>query len=118
MFDLGEVGSNFSAECIGVVKTTDGSKPLDNLALRCEEDSVARKSGYKFTGSCVETDGDGDKLYLVYEGPEDGPVTVLGGTGKFKGIKGAGHWRVTDAPGNTAALFVFTLEYGFDWTIE
>src|SRR3954469_21170294 len=75
--DLGEVGSDSSAECIGVVKTADGSKPLDNLAIRCLEGSVARKAGYKFTGSCVETDGDGDKLYLTYEGPEDGPVAVL-----------------------------------------
>ena len=113
--DLGEVGSDSAADCTGIVKTTDGSKPLDNLSLRCLEASVARKAGYKFTGSCVETDGDGDKLYLTYEGPEDGPLTVLGGTGKFKGIQGAGHWRVTDAPGNTANLFAFTLDYQFDW---
>jgi hypothetical protein len=116
--DLGEVGSNFSAECTGIVKTTDGSKALDNLSLRCEEDSVARKTGYKFTGACVETDNDGDKLYLTYEGPEDGPVAVLGGTGKFKGIQGAGRWRVADAPGNTDKLFAFTLEYDFSWTFE
>jgi len=116
--DLGEVGSDTSAECAGIVKATDGSKPLDNLELRCLEGSVARKAGYKFTGSCVETDGDGDKLFLTYEGPEDGPVAVLGGTGKYKGIKGAGHWRVTDAPGNTATLFAFTLEYDFDWRFE
>jgi hypothetical protein len=113
--DLGEVGSDTAADCTGVVKTTDGSKPFDNLALHCLEGSVARKAGYKFTGSCVETDGDGDKLYLTYEGPEDGPVSVLGGSGKYKGIKGEGRWRVTDAPGNTATLFAFTLDYGFDW---
>ena len=116
--DLGEVGSDSSADCTGIVRTEDGSKPLDNLALHCLEGSVARKSGYKFTGSCVETDGDGDKLFLTYEGPESGPVAVLGGTGKFKGIAGKGQWRVTDAPGNTATLFAFTLDYGFDWTIE
>jgi hypothetical protein len=115
--DLGEVGSDTSADCTGIVKTVDGSKPLDNLALHCLEGSVARKAGYKFTGSCVETDGDGDKLFLTYEGPEDGPVAVLGGAGKFKGIKGQGRWRVTDAPGNTASLFAFTLDYDFDWTL-
>ncbi len=116
--DLGEVGSDSAAECTGIVKAADGPKPFDNLALRCLEGSTARKAGYKFTGSCVETDGDGDKLYLSYEGPEDGPLTVLGGTGKFKGIKGAGHWRVTDAPGNTATLFAFTLDYEFEWKME
>ena len=116
--DLGEVGSNTSAECTGVVKTSDGSKLLDNLAIRCFEESVARKSGYKFTGNCVETDADGDKLYVVYEGPESGPLDVLGGSGKFKGLTGKGQWRVTDAPGNTATLFTFTLEYDFTWKIE
>jgi hypothetical protein len=116
--DLGEFGSNSSALCTGIVKTRDGSTPLDNLALRCLEESVARKAGYKFTGTCVETDSDGDKLYLTYEGPESGPIEAIGGTGKFKGIKGKGQWRVTDAPGNTASLFAFTLDYEFDWTFE
>ena len=115
--DLGEVGSNTSADCTGIVKTRDGSKTLDNLALHCLEESDARKAGYKFTGTCVEADSDGDKLYLTYEGPESGPIEVLGGTGKYKGIKGKGQWRVTDAPGNTASLFAFTLDYEFDWTL-
>jgi hypothetical protein len=116
--DLGEVGSDSAADCTGIVRTTDGSKPLDNLALHCLEESVARKAGYKFTGSCVETDGAGDKIYLTYEGPESGPVEVLGGTGKFKGVKGTGKWTVTDAPGNNATLFAFTFDYEFSWTFE
>ena len=116
--DLGAAGSNSSADCTGIVRTPDRAQPLDNLALHCLEESVARKDGYKFTGSCVETDADGDKLYLTYEGPESGPVEVLGGTGKFKGIKGKGQWRVADAPGNTASLFAFTLDYDFTWSLE
>ena len=116
--DLGDVGSDSSADCTGIVKTTDGANLFDNLSLHCLEESVARKEGYKFTGSCVEADADGDKLYMVYEGPESGPVQVLGGTGKYKGVKGKGQWRVTDAPGNTASLFAFTLDYEFNWTAE
>jgi hypothetical protein len=116
--DLGDVGSDTAALCTGIVKTRDGAKLLDNLALTCLEESTARKAGYKFTGTCVETDIDGDKLYLTYEGPESGPIDALGGTGKFKGIKGKGQWRVTDAPGNTASVFAFTLDYEFDWSFE
>jgi hypothetical protein len=116
--DLGPVGSNTSADCTGIVRTPDRAQPFDNLALHCLEESRARKEGYKFTGSCVETDGEGDKLFLSYEGPESGPVEVLGGTGKYKGITGKGQWRVADAPGNTASLFAFTLDYDFAWTIE
>jgi hypothetical protein len=116
--DLGEVGSNSAADCTGIVRTRDGAAPLDNLTLHCLEESDARKSGYKFTGSCVETDADGDKLYLSYEGPESGPIRVLGGSGKYLHVKGDGQWSVIDAPGNTTSLFAFTFTYDLDLKVE
>ena len=116
--DMGPVGSNSSAECTGVVKTRDGSKLLDNLAIRCLEESRARPDGYAFTGTCIETDGDGDRLYMTYEGPEGGDIALLGGTGKYKDLTGKGTWSVADAPGNTANLFAFTLTYDVNWTTK
>ena len=116
--DMGPVGSNFSAECTGIVKTRDGSKLLDNLAIRCMEESKARPEGYAFTGTCIQTDGDGDKIFMIYEGPEGGAVTWIGGTGKYQGITGKGTWSVADAPGNTLQLFAFTLTYDATWEIK
>jgi hypothetical protein len=118
IIDMGPVGSNSSAECIGIVKTLDGSKLLDNLAIRCEEDAKARPEGYAFTGTCIQTDSDGDKIFMTYEGPETGTITLLGGTGKYKDITGKGTWSVVDAPGNTAQLFAFTLTYDASWTLK
>ncbi len=115
IIDMGPVGSNSSAECTGVVKTRDGSKLLDNLAIRCLEEAKARPEGYAFTGTCIETDGDGDKLYMTYEGPESGDIALLGGTGKYQDIAGKGTWTVADAPGNTSSLFAFTLTYDVSW---
>ena len=111
MVDMGPVGSNSSAECTGIVKTRDGSKLLDNLAIRCMEELQARPAGYAFTGACIQTDGDGDKIFMTYEGPEGGVIALLGGTGKYQGITGKGTWSVVDAPGNNAQLFAFTLSY-------
>ena len=113
--DMGPVGSNSSAECTGIVKTRDGSKLLDNLAIRCLEESKARKEGYAFTGTCIETDNDGDKIFLSYEGPESGDVAWLGGTGKYQDFAGKGTWSVVDAPGNSAQNFAFTLSYDVEW---
>jgi hypothetical protein len=113
--DMGPVGSNSSAECVGIVKTRDGSKLLDNLSIRCQEDAKARPEGYAFTGTCVQTDADGDKLFMTYEGPESGTIALIGGSGKYKDIAGAGTWSVTDAPGNNAQLFLFTLNYDVTW---
>ena len=116
--DMGPVGSNSSAECTGIVKTRDSSKLLDNLAIRCMEESKARPEGYAFTGTCIETDGDGDKIFMTYEGPESGDIALLGGTGKYKAITGKGTWSVADAPGNTAQLFAFTLTFNVSWTTK
>jgi hypothetical protein len=116
--DMGPVGSNSSAECVGIVKTRDGSKLLDNLAIRCQEDAKARPEGYAFTGTCIHTDADGDKLFMTYEGPESGTIALIGGSGKYDGITGSGTWSVTDAPGNTAQLFLFTLTYDVTWTTK
>jgi hypothetical protein len=116
--DMGSVGSNSSAECIGIVKTQDGSKLLDNLAIRCLEEAKARPEGYAFMGTCIQTDGDGDKIFMTYEGPESGTVEWIGGTGKYKDIAGSGTWTVADAPGNTSSLFAFTLTYDVAWTTK
>ena len=116
--DMGPVGSNSSAECTGIVKTRDGSKLLDNLAIRGLEESKARPEGYAFTGTCVQTDGDGDKIFMTYEGPESGDIALIGGTGKYQNIAGKGTWSVADAPGNNSQLFAFTLTYDVTWTTK
>ena len=114
--DMGPVGSNSSAECTGIVKTLDGSKVLDNLAIRCIEEAKARREGYAFSGTCIHTDGDGDKIFMTYEGPESGTIEWIGGTGKYQDILGKGTWSVVDAPGNNAQLFAFTFNYEVNWT--
>ena len=116
--DMGPVGSNSSADCTGIVKTRDGSKLLDNLAIRCMEESKARPEGYAFTGTCIQTDGDGDRIFMTYEGPESGTLEWIGGTGKYKDVAGSGTWSVADAPGNTSSLFAFTLTYDVSWTTK
>jgi hypothetical protein len=114
--DMGPVGSNSSAECTGIVKTGDGSKLLDNLAIRCIEESKVQRGAYAFTGACIQTDGDGDKIFMTYEGPETGTIEWIGGTGKYQDILGKGTWSVADAPGNSTQLFAFTFSYDVNWT--
>ena len=63
----------------------------------------------------MQTDSDGDKLYMTYEGPEAGTLQWLGGTGKYDGVSAKGTWSVADAPGNTAQLFAFTLTMDATW---
>jgi hypothetical protein len=118
VIDMGTVGSQSSADCVGIVRSKEAAKTFDNLAIHCLEESRARADGYKFVGTCAEIDADGDKIFMTYEGPESGPLSLIGGTGKYAGIEGSGIWAVTDAPGNTPTQFLFTLDYSVDWRLK
>jgi hypothetical protein len=114
--DMGPAGSEASTECNGIVKNLGSQKQPDNLAIRCLEDASARPEGYKYFGACVQTDGDGDKLFMTYDGSNGGQFKWIGGTGKYKDVAGSGKLGVVAAPGNTSSLFAYTLNYDVTWT--
>jgi hypothetical protein len=116
--DMDPQGSESFTECNGIVKNLDSQKLPDNLAIRCLEDTSARPQGYKYSGTCVQTDGDGDKLFMTYEGAKSGlgQIKWIGGTGKYKDVGGSGNLSVVVAPGSTSSLFAYTLNYDVIWT--
>jgi hypothetical protein len=114
--DMGPAGSESSTECNGIVKNLDSQKPPDNLAIHCLEATSARPDAYKYSGTCVQTDADGDKLFMTYEGSKSGQVKWIGGTGKYKDVAGSGNLGVVVAPGSSASLFAYTLNYDVTWT--
>ena len=113
--DMGEVGSQSVAECVGITKNNSDPKLFDNMSVRCLEDGEARVGAYKFNGWCAQTDTDGDKLFTSYTGPESGPVAYIGGTGKYKNISLDATWAVHDAPALPTGQFAFVMEYKFSW---
>jgi hypothetical protein len=114
--DMGPEGSESSTECNGIVKNLDSQKAPDNLAIRCLEDTSARPQEYKYSGTCVQTDGDGDKLFMTYDGLKGGQMKWIGGTGKYKDVGGSGTLSVVVAPGGASSLFAYTLNYDVTWT--
>ncbi len=113
--DMGNAGSESATECNGIVRNLDSQKQPDNLAIRCLEDTSARSDGYKYIGTCVQTDGDGDKLFMTYEGSNSGQFKWIGGTGKYKDVTGSGTLGVVVAPGGTSSLFSYTLNMDVTW---
>jgi hypothetical protein len=114
--DMGSAGSGSFTECNGIVKNLDSQKLPDNLAIHCLEATTDRPEGYKYSGSCVQTDHDGDKLYMTYEGAKGGQIKWVGGTGKYEGLTGSGSLSVEVAPKSAADLFAYTLNYSVSWT--
>ncbi len=114
--DMGPAGSASATECNGIVKNLDNQKLPDNLAIRCLEATSARPEAYKYSGTCVQTDSDGDKLFMTYEGSKSGQIKWIGGTGKYKDVDGSGNLGVVVAPGGSSSLFAYTLNYDVTWT--
>ena len=96
--DMGPVGSNSSAECTGIVKTLDGSKVLDNLAIRCIEDAKVRRDAYAYSGTCIQTDGDGDKIFMTFDGPKPSRSSGSVEQASTRTSLGKGTWTVVDTP--------------------
>ena len=114
--DLGAAGSESFTECNGIVKDLDGQKLFDNLLMRCVEDASARPPAYRYSGTCVQTDADGDKLFMTYDGTRTGAVKWIGGTGKFAKVTGSGTLSVVVAPSDGPGLFAYTLNVEGKWT--
>ena len=114
VIDMGESGSQTVTECVGITRNISDPGLFDNMSVRCLEDGEVRER-YKFNGWCAQTDGDGDKLFTSYTGPESGPVAYIGGTGKYKNISLEGTWVVHYAPPLPKDQFVFVMEYKIQW---
>jgi hypothetical protein len=114
--DMGPAGTESATECNGIVRNLDSQKAPDNLSIRCLEDTSVRPEAYKYYGTCVQTDGDGDKIFMTYEGAKNGQVKWIGGTGKYKDVNGWGTLGVVVAPSGAAGLFAYTLNFDVTWT--
>jgi uncharacterized protein YfaT (DUF1175 family) len=115
--DMGPSGSGSATDCNGIVRNLEGQKPPDNLAIHCLESTLARPEAYRFSGTCVQTDHDGDKLFMTYDGSNDAQVMKwVGGTGKYHDVSGSGKLSIVVAPKGTAGIFAYTLNYDVDWT--
>jgi hypothetical protein len=117
--DIGEAGSTFLTEASGVTKSVDGQKTFDNMVEHCLIQGETVGKIVKYTGSCLDTDADGDKFFHSFEGGEaSGKSTIIGGTGKYKGMTGELPYTTTAAPSAGAGQFSFSTEDKLNWEIK
>ena len=116
--DMGASGSEASTECNGVVRNLDPQKQPDNLSIHCLESTSNRPEAYRYWGTCVQTDSDGDKLFVTYDGVKTGQFKWIGGTGKYKDVTGSGALSVVVAPNGAPGLFAYTLNFDANWTTK
>lgn len=98
--NMGEMGSEWVAELVGITRNTEGKKFFDSMTVRCIYYFEAVTGSRKHSGACIETDRDGDKVFTTFEG-ETMTHTLIGGTGKYIGISGTAAYtsQVLSSPG-------------------
>lgn len=75
---------------IAVTRNVKGDAPFDRLDDVClGQDTFVDGKATRLFGTCVKTDKDGDKILVTF-GEDKGHWSIVGGTGKFKGITGTG----------------------------
>ena len=118
VIDMGAAGTEAATECSGVVRNLDPQKQPDNLAIHCLETTGARPERYSYVGTCVLTDGAGDKLFMSYNGQKNGEFKWIGGTGAYKDVEGSGSLSVVAAPHDAPGQFAYTLNLEANWTAK
>jgi hypothetical protein len=71
----------------GLLRSEKEGGPFDKTFMRCIGQGALIAGAYKNSGTCTETDKDGDKIFITFE---TGTFTFVSGTGKYKGITGGG----------------------------
>ncbi len=115
--DMGEIGSEALLELVGVTRNTDGQQFFDNMTVRCLFYREAVSGKVKGSGACIETDGDGDKVFTTFDA---GALvhTLIGGTGKYKGISGTAPYTVHRLPAPGEGLGAVSVDHKVTWQFK
>ena len=104
-----------TAKYFGVMKTVPSGGIIDLMSITCHGTVSTVGGPPVFNGHCVYVDKDGDKFASRIQGvPPNGKTEILGGSGKFTGIKGGSEYKVTlmpNVPGRISTCTEGLLKY-------
>ena len=113
--EMGDVGTGAMLQMTGVTRNTDGQKAFDNMSVRCllYRETLGGKA--QSGGTCVEIDAEGDKVFTTFAGNLH---TLVGGTGKYKGIAGTAPFTFAGLPSPGTGMGAMTVEHKVSWQIK
>ena len=98
---------------IGTTFNDKGSGPLHLGPADCFGTFFSVDAHAKNKGFCAFGDADGDRIFTEYTGTdgEQGINEIVGGTGKYAGIKGSGPWKCKGSGANGELQCAQRLDY-------
>ena len=115
--NMGDVGSEDLRELVGITRNIGGQKFFDGMTVRCIQYEETLGGVVDYNGACVETDSDGDKVFSTYK--RSGRLhTLVGGTGKYKGISGTGTYTGKKLPSPGEGYLAHIVELKVTWQFK
>ncbi len=87
------------------------------MAVRCILYRENLGGKFKANGACTETDGDGDKVFTTFESVTR-VHTLIGGTGKYKGISGTAPFTSEVLPAPGEGLTASIVDHKVTWEFK
>lgn len=116
---------------VGTTTNTKGEKAFDKMKARCYAIKVEAGAKSYFDGACSMADDDGDKIFSTFDSRildkshpdlDCGTHSIVGGTGKYKGITGNEAFDCVfqkDSPeGEPFAAYVVDTPHHVTWEIK
>jgi hypothetical protein len=116
-------------EAVGTTQNMRGEKMLDKMAARCVALNVDLADKKYIDGTCVLADSEGDKIFSTFDTREVdnsqpemncGTHTIVGGTGKYKGITGKEPFACNTMPAlaGPGGLTALDIPHNTTWEIK
>jgi hypothetical protein len=111
----GGVGTGTIIDETGITRNVKGEGPFHDMSVRCLYHwSVVGETNH-INGSCVHTDKDGDNIFATFD---DKTTTLMGGTGKYKGITGTVSYTMRELHDTVGDRKAFVVNHKATWEIK
>ena len=108
-------GTGVIGEETGITRNVKGEGPFHDMSVRCLYHwSVVGETNH-VNGSCVHTDKDGDNVFAIFD---DKTTTLIGGTGKYKGITGNAPYTIVELHDTVGGRPALVINHKATWEIK
>ena len=111
---LGGGASEALVEMTSISRNTVVQSAFDGMHAHCLMLSAIIGGKSSVSGTCTETDGDGDHVFTSFD---SAAYKLIGGTGKYKGISGSALCSVTPEPSAEPGRYGYVMKRDATWTI-
>jgi hypothetical protein len=120
VLDIGENRQQYILDYAGITRNDEGKNMFNNMTVHCVGSAYVDRNARKGSGACKEADGDGDEIFTTYSfdtaNTPAGAHTLIGGTGKYKGITGKAEYTPQSLRGPVEGDTMFIVPHNVTWS--